>query len=78
MIHNNSLGLIHQLPHIMLRPQGLFHNQTMQDESLNPEQTSTEEFFEIVVLGAGMTVSEEILYFAKNLCVRRRWLDHST
>jgi len=53
MIHNNSLELIHQLPHIMLRPQ----NQTMQDESLKPEQTSTEEFFEIVVLGAGMTVS---------------------
>jgi len=53
MIHNNSLELIHQLPHIMLRPQ----NQTMQDESLKPEQTSTEEFFEIVVLGAGMIVS---------------------
>ena len=57
MIHNNSLELIHQLPHIMLRPQDLFHNQTMQDESLKPEQTSTEEFFEIVVLGAGMIVS---------------------
>jgi len=57
MIHNNSLELIHQLPHILTRPQDLFHNQTMQDESLKPEQTSTEEFFEIVVLGAGMTVS---------------------
>jgi len=57
MIHNSSLELIHQLPHIILRPQDILYKQTMQGAFLKPEQTSTEEFFEIVVLGAGMTVS---------------------